>query len=74
MRQVRHNGEIKWRGELFYISEALASEPVALKQKEARLWEVSFNSYPLGVLNELTGRITPLPIKEGGEVLPVCPV
>jgi len=74
VRQVRHNGEIKRRGELFYISEALAGEPVALKQKEAHLWEVSFSSYPLGVLNELTGRITPLPIKEGGEVLPMCPV
>lgn len=74
VRQVRHNGEIKWRGELIYISEALAGEPVALRQKEEHHWEIRFSSYPLGILNELTGRITPLPTKEGGEVLPMCPV
>jgi len=74
VRQVRHNGEIRWNGELIYISEALAGEPVALKQKEEHLWEIRFSSYPLGVLNELTGGITPLPIKQGEEVLPMCPV
>jgi len=28
----------------------------------------------LGVLDELTGKIIPLPIKQGEEVLPMCPV
>jgi len=74
VRRVRHNGEIRWRGELIYVSEALAGEPVALKQKEEHLWEIRFSSYPLGVLNELTGRITPLLTKEGREVLPMCSV
>jgi hypothetical protein len=27
VRQVRHNGEIKWRGERIYVSEVLAKEP-----------------------------------------------
>ena len=31
VRRVRHNGEIKWRGELLYLSEVLAKEPVGLK-------------------------------------------
>ena len=74
VRQVRHNGEIRWKGELLYISEALAGEPVALKQQEEHLWEIRFSSYSLGLLNELTSRITPLPIKQGEEVLPMCPV
>ena len=74
VRQVRHNGQIRWKGELVYISEALAGEPVALKQKSEHLWEIRFSSYPLGVLDELTGIITPLPIKERREVLPMCPV
>ena len=65
VRQVRHNGEIKWRGELIYVSEALAGETVALKQKGEHLWEVRFNSYPIGILNELTRKITPMLIKEG---------
>ena len=74
VRQVRHNGEIKWNGEFVYVSEALAGEPVALKQKDEHLWEIRFSSYPLGVLNELTMKITPILSKEGREVLPMCPV
>lgn len=74
VRQVRHNGEIKWRGEFIYVSEALAGEPVALKQKEEHLWEVSFSSYPLGVLNELTMKVIPPICKEREKVLPMCPV
>ena len=74
VRQVRHSGEIKWKGNLVYISEALAGEPVALKQKGEHLWEIRFSSYPLGVLNELVGQIVPLPSKQGREVLPMCPV
>ena len=74
VRQVRHNGEIRWKGEFIYVSEALAGDPVALKQKEEHLWEIRFSSYPLGILNELTMKITPLLNKEGREVLPMCPV
>ena len=72
VRQVRQNGDIKWKGKLVYVSEALAGEPVALKQKEKHLWEIRFSVYPLGILNELTGKIMPLPIKQGSEVLPMC--
>jgi len=74
VRQVRHNGEIRWKAEFIYVSEALAGDPVALKQKEEHLWEIRFSSYPLGILNELTMKITPLLNKEGREVLPMCPV
>ena len=74
VRQVRHNGEIRWKGKLVYLSEALAGEPMALMQKEEHLWEIRFSYLTLGVLDELTGRITPLLIKQGREVLPMCPV
>lgn len=66
VRQVRHNGEIKWKGKLIYVSEALAGEPVALKQKRENLWEIRFSFYPLGLLNELVGQIVPLPSKQKG--------
>jgi len=74
VRRVRHNGEIRWNGEFIYVSEALAGEPVALKQKDEHHWEIRFSSYPLGVLNELTMKITPMFNKEGREVLPMSPV
>lgn len=71
VRQVRHNGQIKWRGDFVYVSEALAGEPVALKRKDEHLWETWFSSYPLGILDELTLKITPI---RGEKVLPMCPV
>lgn len=74
MRQVRHNGEIRWQGKLLYVSEALARESVALRQKEEYLWEIRFGFHPLGVLNELTGGITPPVIQQRRKVLPMCPV
>lgn len=74
VRKVRHNGEIKWKGKLIYVSEALAGEPIALKRKDEHLWEIRFSFYSLGVLNELVGRIIPLPGKQGRGLLPMCPV
>lgn len=74
VRQVRHNGEIRWNGELIYVSEALAGEKVALKQKGEHLWEIRFSFHQLGVLSELTGKVAPLSTKQGEKVLPMCPV
>ena len=74
VRQVRHNGEIRWKGEMVYLSQALAGELVALKQKGEHLWEIRFSFHPLGVLNELTGKVMPLLSKQRREVLPMCPV
>jgi hypothetical protein len=74
VRQVRHSGEIKWNGKLIYVSQALAGESVALKQKEGHIWEVKFSSYPIGILNELTSKIAPVLNKRGRELLPMCPV
>ena len=59
VRQVRHNGEIKWKGTRIFVSETLAGEPVALKQTEEHLWDIRYSSHPLGVLNELIGKIVP---------------
>lgn len=58
VRQVRHNGEIKWKGHMVYISEALAGEPVGLLEVGEDLWQVTFSFHHLGILHESTGRIT----------------
>lgn len=60
IRQVRSKGEIKWKGELVYVSEALIGEPVALRQVGNDLWELRFSFQPLGILDERTHRIVPL--------------
>lgn len=59
VRQVRHNGEIKWQGELIYISEVLAKEPVGLRQIDNDYWEVHYSFQNLGVLDVRTKKIKP---------------
>ncbi len=69
VRQVRHNGEIKWKGEKIYVSQALTGEPVGLKPIADHLWQIYFSIYCLGVLDELDMRIKP-----GEKVLTMSPV
>ena len=74
VRRVRSNGEIRWKGKMVYVSEALIGEQVALREREEHLFEVRFSFVLLGVLNELTGRIMPQASQKGEELLPISPV
>jgi putative transposase len=47
---VRANGEIKWRGELVWISSMLVGEPVGIEEGEDGLWQVWFGPVLLGTL------------------------
>jgi len=57
VRQVRQNGEIKWRGKMIYISDVLAQEPVSLTQVSDDRWEIRYGFHLLGYLNERTNTI-----------------
>ncbi len=57
IRQVRTNGEIKWKGKRPYICRALAGEPVGLKPVSERYSEIRFSFHLLGYLDETTGEI-----------------
>lgn len=59
VRQVRCNGEIKWRGDLFYVSQVLTHEPVGLKQIEEHRWEIRYSFHLLGFLDERLKTIVP---------------
>ncbi len=50
VRQVRHNGEIRWQGDTIYISEALIGEPVGLLENEDGSWTVFYGPIVLGVI------------------------
>jgi transposase InsO family protein len=50
IRRVRTNGEIRWRGKLIYLSEALIGEAVAISETLAG-YEVHFGPVLLGVLD-----------------------
>ena len=60
VRQVRHNGEIRWRGHLLYVSEVLAQEPVGLTPLDESTWTVHYRFHPLGIWEERTLTITPI--------------
>jgi transposase InsO family protein len=51
VRRVRPNGEIKWRGDLVFIGEALAGEPVGLIEHERGGHLVRFCGRELGLVD-----------------------
>ncbi len=68
-RRVRTNGEIKWKGNLVFISQALAGEPVGLKQISERSWAIYYGPLEIGMLDETTMKAIKTPVK----VLPMSP-
>ena len=70
VRRVRSNGEIKWKGDLVYVSKALQGELIGLFQQDERAWSVHFGPLLIGVLDDPARRIEKTPVK----VLPMSPV
>jgi putative transposase len=53
VRRVNANGEIKWKGQLIFLSEVLIGADVGLLPIEESLWSISFSSVRIGYLDEL---------------------
>ena len=51
---VRSNGEIRWGGEMIFLSEALIGEPVGIAETEAGDWLVRFAEIDLGIIDRRT--------------------
>jgi len=56
-REVRRNGEIKWRGKLVGVSTALVGETVCVEETEKGEWRVRFYAVPLGIIDAKTNRL-----------------
>lgn len=56
VRRVRGSGEIKWRGDLLFVGEALIGEPVAIEETETGDYNVRFMTVELGVIERTTGK------------------
>lgn len=56
-RAVRSNGEIRWKGTKWFVSESLIGQRIGLKPVAEGLWVIHFMSLELGVLNERQQRI-----------------
>ena len=70
VRSVRSTGQIKWRGQMVYVSESLRGEPVGLVQQDDQTWTIHFGQLLIGLLDDSTGRVDKVPTK----VLPMSPV
>lgn len=59
VRRVTANGQIKWQGDLVFISEAMRGEPVGLVETAGGDWTVRFMQVELGRIDRDTRRFTP---------------
>jgi hypothetical protein len=59
VRRVRSNGEIRWRGELIFLSETLVGEPVGIAETESGDWIVRFAAHPVGLIDRRTRKLRP---------------
>jgi transposase InsO family protein len=66
-REVRQNGEIKWRGKLVGVSTALAGETVCVEETEQGEWQVRFYALPLGVIDAKTNRLRRLRVLQDAQ-------
>jgi transposase InsO family protein len=70
VRRVRTNGEIKWQGQMVYLSDALCGEPVGLTPQDDRFWTIRYGPLQIGLLDSYASRTLHTPTL----VLPMSPV
>ena len=58
VRRVRTDGSIKWGGDLVFITEPLAGEPVGIVETESGHWIVRFADIDLGIIDHKTKKQT----------------
>ena len=59
VRRVSQKGEILWKGDVVFVSEAVRREPVGLVETERGDWLVRFMHIELGRIDRQTRRFTP---------------
>jgi len=72
VRSVRERGNIKWKGELLFVSDVLRGESVAFQQLDDELWRLYFGPVHLATWDARTKRFA-APEPERSEDLPVLP-
>jgi hypothetical protein len=66
VRQVRSQGSIKWQGELVFVGEVLAGEPVGLVQVADDCWHLYYGSRHLANWNAHSRRFEPAQAADAG--------
>lgn len=58
VRKIRYAGQMKWHGDVIYVSRQLVGEHIGLEQMEHDQWQLYFAQLPLGVFDARTRKIT----------------
>lgn len=74
VRRVRSTGEIKWAGELIFVSQVLAGEPVGVAETETGDWAVSFAHISLGFIDRKRPRLCRTPMPKLYSTRPTAPL
>lgn len=71
LRRVRHNGEIRWEGELVFLGEALCGEVIGLGENHDGDQEVYFGPVHLGTIDVVACSLrrpqSPSTVRRGGK-------
>jgi putative transposase len=59
VRRVKTTGQIRWQGEVIFVSEAVRGELIGLAETERGDWIARFMHVELGRIDRLTRRFTP---------------
>jgi putative transposase len=59
VRRVKETGQIRWRGDMIFVSEAVRGELIGLAETEQGDWTARFMHLELGRIDRLTRRFTP---------------
>jgi hypothetical protein len=60
VRRVRSSGEIRWRGSLLFVSEAIIGETVAIRQRPDGHCLVRFADVALGIIDRCSSKLVRL--------------
>jgi hypothetical protein len=54
---VRGSGEIKWRGSMLFVSDALIGEAVGIRERDDGHWLIRFADIPLALIDRTTKKV-----------------
>jgi len=54
---VRSSGEIKWRGTMLFVSDAITGETVGVSQRPDGHWLIRFANVALGLIDRSSGEL-----------------
>ena len=57
VRRVKRDGQIKWRGETYFVSEILRRLPIGLERIDDDCWRIHFGPLAIGELNDRFGEV-----------------